>query len=78
MRYVLWLLAALFCWLAIDAVRSHGLHSPAFRPSTSEAPPHENLTKPIVNRSGLGLAAVFAAIGMLCVACSMLLDTGDA
>ena len=69
---MLWLLAALFAWLAIDALRTHGYRTPSFRPTDTGAPPHENLTKPVISRSGRALAVVFAILSAACLGVAFL------
>ena len=74
MNLLLWFFAALFAWLAIDAIRTHGLRSPSFKPTDAGIPAHEFATKPIADRSGRAVALLFAFISALCVVIALLLE----
>lgn len=66
----------LFAGLAIDALVSHGPRSSAFVPSDMGAPPHEHLTRPVVKRSGRGLAALFLVLSAACLGLAVVLGSG--
>jgi hypothetical protein len=74
MAWLLWSLAALFAWLAYDAVHVHGTKTPAYRPTDNGIPSHEMSTKPIVKRSGRLMVAVFMVLAVLCGAIAFLMD----